>query len=167
MTTHGIHGNLLEVTGLSLSYSHDDDAYHRRITSYDSGELMYGISRELKPSTPAKVSAIKVRRYQVMKKIKVSSIQVRKTSTLGNSNSIVGRLNHLQSCKLNYPESANKYYTGFHRHQRQRTKVLANDASENLHGSAVVLPQINGKSFGATLNIIYRFSKVYMLQGTV
>ncbi|KAI3524564.1 hypothetical protein L1887_03223 [Cichorium endivia] len=100
-------------------------------------------------------------------KIEVSSIQVRKTSTLGHSNSIVGRLNHLQSCKLNYPESANKYYAGFHRHQRQRTKVLANDASENLHASALVLPQIDGKSFGATLNVIYRFSKVYTLQGTV
>ncbi|KAI3524566.1 hypothetical protein L1887_03225 [Cichorium endivia] len=84
-------------------------------------------------------------------KIEVSSIQVRKTSTLEHSNSIVGRLNHLQICKLNYPESANKYYTGFHRHQRQRTKVLATD----------------GKSFGATLNVIYRFSKVYTLQGTV
>ncbi|XP_071685613.1 protein PSK SIMULATOR 2-like [Rutidosis leptorrhynchoides] len=36
----------------------DDDFYGRRITSYDSGELMFSISRELKPSTPARVSKV-------------------------------------------------------------------------------------------------------------
>ncbi|GKE93000.1 hypothetical protein Tco_1574095, partial [Tanacetum coccineum] len=44
--------------GLSSSYGggYDDEAYHRRMTSYDSGELFFSISRELKPSTPARVT---------------------------------------------------------------------------------------------------------------
>ncbi|KAI3734384.1 hypothetical protein L6452_13852 [Arctium lappa] len=47
-------------SGLSSTYAHDDDVYHRRMTSYDSGELFFSISRELKPSTPARVGASKV-----------------------------------------------------------------------------------------------------------
>ncbi|MFS8000873.1 hypothetical protein Hanom_Chr13g01183691 [Helianthus anomalus] len=49
-------------SGLSSSSSyttHDDDddnVYSRRMPSYDSGELFFSISRELKPSTPARVS---------------------------------------------------------------------------------------------------------------
>lgn len=49
-------------SGLSSGYPNhdgdDDDAYHRRMTSYDSGELFFSISRELKPSTPARVSKV-------------------------------------------------------------------------------------------------------------
>ncbi|XP_071703022.1 protein PSK SIMULATOR 2-like [Rutidosis leptorrhynchoides] len=33
-----------------------DEVFHRKTTSYDSGELFFSISRELKPSTPARVS---------------------------------------------------------------------------------------------------------------
>nr|GEV11454.1 hypothetical protein [Tanacetum cinerariifolium] len=50
--------------GLSSSYGgsggggYDDEAYHRRMTSYDSGELFFSISRELKPSTPARVTKV-------------------------------------------------------------------------------------------------------------
>ncbi|PWA95393.1 hypothetical protein CTI12_AA048920 [Artemisia annua] len=54
--------------GLSSSYGYgdgggggggyDDEAYHRRMTSYDSGELFFSISRELKPSTPARVNKV-------------------------------------------------------------------------------------------------------------
>nr|XP_043631986.1 protein PSK SIMULATOR 2-like [Erigeron canadensis] len=33
----------------------NDDVYHRKTMSYDSGELFFSISRELKPSTPARV----------------------------------------------------------------------------------------------------------------
>ncbi|KVI05217.1 Protein of unknown function DUF3475 [Cynara cardunculus var. scolymus] len=47
-------------SALSSSYVHDDDVYHRRMASYDSGELFFSISRELKPSTPARVGAGKV-----------------------------------------------------------------------------------------------------------
>ncbi|KAF5771533.1 hypothetical protein HanXRQr2_Chr13g0566041 [Helianthus annuus] len=48
-------------SGLSSSSytTHDDDddnVYSRRMPSYDSGELFFSISRELKPSTPARVS---------------------------------------------------------------------------------------------------------------
>ncbi|KAL7598582.1 hypothetical protein Lser_V15G24095 [Lactuca serriola] len=95
-------------------------------------------------------------------RVKVSRIQVRKT-TFGHSNSIFGRMNHQQSRKLNDPESDNKYFTEVHRHQRQITKVLAVDASKGF----VLRPQIDGKSLGATLEVIYRYSKVYTLQGTV
>ncbi|KAK1416438.1 hypothetical protein QVD17_32229 [Tagetes erecta] len=46
--------------GLCSSYAHDDDndddVYSRRMPSYDSGELFFSISRELKPSTPARVN---------------------------------------------------------------------------------------------------------------
>ena len=42
---------------LSSSYPQDDDMYHRKTTSYDSGELFFSISRELKPSTPARVAS--------------------------------------------------------------------------------------------------------------
>lgn len=41
---------------LSSSYTQDNDVYHRKTTSYDSGEL-FSISRELKPSTPARVAS--------------------------------------------------------------------------------------------------------------
>lgn len=49
--------------GLSSTYGgsgggYDDEAYHRRMTSYDSGELFFSISRELKPSTPARVNKV-------------------------------------------------------------------------------------------------------------
>ncbi|KAJ9553935.1 hypothetical protein OSB04_017980 [Centaurea solstitialis] len=48
-------------SGLSSSYANDeDDGYHRRMMSYDSGELFFSISRELKPSTPARVGGAKV-----------------------------------------------------------------------------------------------------------
>ncbi|KAI3696065.1 hypothetical protein L1987_79074 [Smallanthus sonchifolius] len=44
-------------SGLSSSYSRDEnDVYHRKMTLYDSGELYPSISRELKPSAPARVS---------------------------------------------------------------------------------------------------------------
>lgn len=95
-------------------------------------------------------------------RVKVSRIQVRKT-TFGHSNSIFGRMNHQQSRKHNDPESDNKYFTEVHRHQRQIKKVLAVDASKGF----VLRPQINGKSLGTTLEVIYRYSKVYTLQGTV
>lgn len=43
----------------SSSYVRDDnDVYHRKMMSYDSGELFSSISRELKPSTPARVSKV-------------------------------------------------------------------------------------------------------------
>lgn len=45
---------------LSSSYTQDGDVYHRKTTSYDSGELFFSISRELKPSTPARGGASKV-----------------------------------------------------------------------------------------------------------
>ncbi|KAI3816991.1 hypothetical protein L1987_10777 [Smallanthus sonchifolius] len=38
------------------AHDDDNDAYRRRMPSYDSGELFFSISRELKPSTPARVS---------------------------------------------------------------------------------------------------------------
>lgn len=48
--------------GLSLSDCYteekDDDVYHRKTTSYDSGELFFSISTELKPSTPARVNKV-------------------------------------------------------------------------------------------------------------
>ncbi|KAI7729151.1 hypothetical protein M8C21_028380 [Ambrosia artemisiifolia] len=46
----------------SSTYGYDggddggNDVYRRRMPSYDSGELFFSISRELKPSTPARVS---------------------------------------------------------------------------------------------------------------
>ncbi|KAI3796966.1 hypothetical protein L1987_39653 [Smallanthus sonchifolius] len=44
---------------LSLSSSYtQDDVFHRKTTSYDSGELFISISRELKPSTPARVAKV-------------------------------------------------------------------------------------------------------------
>lgn len=71
-------------SGLSSSYSHDDDVYHRRITSYDSGELMYGISRELKPSTPSRVSAIKAPHVSSFLG-KAGSVGLEVLDTLGSS----------------------------------------------------------------------------------
>ncbi|KAI3797421.1 hypothetical protein L1987_32678 [Smallanthus sonchifolius] len=42
---------------LSLSSSYtQNDVFHRKTTSYDSSELFFSISRELKPSTPARVA---------------------------------------------------------------------------------------------------------------
>ncbi|CAH1431042.1 unnamed protein product [Lactuca virosa] len=78
-------------SGLYSSYSHhdnddddDDDVYHRRITPYDSGELMFSISRELKPSTPARVGAIKAPHVSTFLG-KVGSVGLEVLDTLGSS----------------------------------------------------------------------------------
>ncbi|KAI3737983.1 hypothetical protein L2E82_28001 [Cichorium intybus] len=78
------HGHNYNDSGLSSSYSLDDDAYHRRITSYDSGELMYGISQELKPSTPARVLSIKAPHVTTFVG-KAGSIGLEALDTLGSS----------------------------------------------------------------------------------
>nr|KAJ0203263.1 hypothetical protein LSAT_V11C500258660 [Lactuca sativa] len=93
--------------------------------------------------------------------------QVWKTIRLNHSIVNFGRLNHLPS-KLNYPESVIKYYTDFHGHQRRRTKFLANatiEYSHDSHVSDVIRSQFEGNSLGATWDVIYRYSKVYTLQG--
>lgn len=103
-------------------------------------------------------------------KVKVSKVQVWKTIRLRDSNVTFERSNHLHGYKLNDPESANKYCSEFHRHQR-RTKLQANGSSEfsiNPHNdSGVAPPQKDGKSLGATLDLIYRYSRAYTLKGTV
>lgn len=102
-------------------------------------------------------------------KVKVSKVQVWKTIRLRDSNVTFERSNHLHGYKLNDPESANKYCSEFHRHQR-RTKLQANASSEfsiNPHDSEVAPPQKDGKSLGATLDLIYRYSRAYTLKGTV
>lgn len=62
----------------------DDDVYHRRITPYDSGELMFSISRELKPSTPARVGAIKAPHVSTFLG-KAGSVGLEVLDTLGSS----------------------------------------------------------------------------------
>ncbi|KAI3775276.1 hypothetical protein L1987_49847 [Smallanthus sonchifolius] len=56
------------------------------------------------------------------------------------------------------------------RHQRRKTKFLANAASEfsdDVRNPDVFCPQMNGKSLGATLGVIYKYSRAYTLKGTV
>ncbi|KAI3751000.1 hypothetical protein L2E82_21983 [Cichorium intybus] len=61
------------------------------ITSYDSGELMYGISRELKPSTPARVSSIKAPHVTTFvvdsrrNKVSILAFEVAKTIVKGSN----------------------------------------------------------------------------------
>ncbi|KAM0010673.1 hypothetical protein Hdeb2414_s0071g00773791 [Helianthus debilis subsp. tardiflorus] len=63
------------------SYTQDDN-YHRKTTSYDSGELFFSsISRELKPSTPARVKAPHVSTFLG----KASSVGLEVLDTLGSS----------------------------------------------------------------------------------
>ncbi|KAI7729484.1 hypothetical protein M8C21_026389 [Ambrosia artemisiifolia] len=68
-----------------LSYTEGDDVdnyYHRKTTSYDSGELFFSsISRELKPSTPARVKAPHVSTFLG----KASSVGLEVLDTLGSS----------------------------------------------------------------------------------
>ncbi|CAH1426766.1 unnamed protein product [Lactuca virosa] len=102
-------------------------------------------------------------------KVKVSKVQVWKTIRLRDSNVTFKRSNHLHDYKLNDPESANKYCSEFHRHQRG-SKLQANASSEfsiNAHDSGVAPPEKDGKTLGATLDLIYRYSRAYTLKGTV
>ncbi|KAL4578963.1 hypothetical protein LXL04_015098 [Taraxacum kok-saghyz] len=68
---------------LSSSYPQNDDMYHRKTTSYDSGELFFSISRELKPSTPARVAS-KVPHVSTLLG-KASSVGLEVLDTLGSS----------------------------------------------------------------------------------
>lgn len=78
-------------------------------------------------------------------------------------------MNPLQSRKLNCLENACKYGTEIQQH-KQKTKFLANATSEfsgNVHDSGDFRPQVNRKSLGPSLDVIYRYSRAYTLKGTV
>ncbi|XP_052627832.1 homogentisate phytyltransferase 1, chloroplastic [Lactuca sativa] len=157
-----------------LRYNQYDSSLHRaERLSISHGLALFGknmksmpIGFALKPSssslrTPLVATAVG--------SVKVSKVQVWKTIRLRDSNVTFERSNHLHGYKLNDPESANKYCSEFHRHQR-RTKLQANASSEfsiNPHDSEVAPPQKDGKSLGATLDLIYRYSRAYTLKGTV
>ncbi|KAL9992778.1 putative homogentisate phytyltransferase [Helianthus debilis subsp. tardiflorus] len=75
--------------------------------------------------------------------------------------------------KLN-PRKLNCYYkhvTDIQRHERQKTKFVVNAVSEfsdeACNNPEVFRPQMNGKSLGATLDVIYKYSRTYTLKGTV
>ncbi|KAI3745918.1 hypothetical protein L6452_08330 [Arctium lappa] len=77
-------GNGNDDSILSSSYTQDDDMYHRKTTSYDSGELFFSISRELKPSTPARVGASKAPHVSTFLG-KAGSVGLEVLDTLGSS----------------------------------------------------------------------------------
>ncbi|KVI07771.1 Protein of unknown function DUF3475 [Cynara cardunculus var. scolymus] len=77
-------GNGNDDSILSSSYTQDDDLYHRKTTSYDSGELFFSISRELKPSTPARVGASKAPHVSTFLG-KAGSVGLEVLDTLGSS----------------------------------------------------------------------------------
>ncbi|KAM0017774.1 putative homogentisate phytyltransferase [Helianthus debilis subsp. tardiflorus] len=72
--------------------------------------------------------------------------------------------------KLN-PRKLNCYYKHVRRHERQKTKFVVNAVSEfsdeACNNPEVFRPQMNGKSLGATLDVIYKYSRTYTLKGTV
>ncbi|PWA51903.1 ubiA prenyltransferase family [Artemisia annua] len=82
-----------------------------------------------------------------------------KTFRLEDSNIESRRLNRLR--QVNYPQSTNKFLPLY----RRKAKFKASAESE-AH-SFQIGPEINGKSIGAALNVIYRYSRAYTLKGTV
>ncbi|GJX10967.1 UbiA prenyltransferase family protein [Tanacetum coccineum] len=92
--------------------------------------------------------------------VEVSRVHVQKIINLEHSVTKFGRLNTL---------NGNKYITDIHRHQRTKTKFVANAASEfsaNVHESECFRPKTHQKSFGATLNAIYKYARIYTIKGS-
>nr|GFB09940.1 UbiA prenyltransferase family [Tanacetum cinerariifolium] len=91
--------------------------------------------------------------------VEVSRVHVQKIINL-DSVTKFGRLNTL---------NGNKYITDIHRHRRTKTKFVANAASEfsaNVHESECFRPETHQKSFGATLNAIYKYTRIYTIKGS-
>ncbi|PWA44194.1 UbiA prenyltransferase family [Artemisia annua] len=90
--------------------------------------------------------------------VEVSRVHVRKIISLEHS--VTKRLNTLKG---------NKYTTYVQWHQRTKTKFVANAASEfseNVHDSECFRPKTHQKSFGATLNAIYKYARIYTIKGS-
>lgn len=79
--------------------------------------------------------------------VQVSRAHVWNTIRLEHSDVKFGRSNHLKR-KAKFVASA------------------ASEFSESEHDSGVIYPQVDTKSLGAMLNTIYKYSRVYTLQGT-
>ncbi|KAF5773594.1 putative homogentisate phytyltransferase [Helianthus annuus] len=72
---------------------------------------------------------------------------------------------------MDRPESANKKMNGDDQLRNRKSKFLANTSAESSCDAQANLvatgTQNKGKSIGAMLNAIYKYSRVYVLKGTV